>query len=210
MWGDLCELSQIPLICENNIRDFVFYHAILSAPAYIAHSNSPFTEIPPISVKMLLYILVLLILVVLAILVMRYSGTEVILGAGEQRPVLVFTAGGTSTALKQLKSALTTVQTHTPVYNPTKLGDYSNVPIVWTGAPNVGAFLRSHPGVCGGAILWFPNQMPTDTIPESTFVVQELGKQGSDTAWEPHSHHRYYISKNEAPKYIQEILSSIR
>lgn len=170
----------------------------------------PFAEIPPISVKMLLYILVLLILVVLAILVMRYSGTEVILGAGEQRPVLVFTAGGTSTALKQLKSALTTVQTHTPVYNPTKLGDYSNVPIVWTGAPNVGAFLRSHPGVCGGAILWFPNQMPTDTIPESTFVVQELGKQGSDTAWEPHSHHRYYISKNEAPKYIQEILSSIR
>lgn len=161
--------------------------------------------------QMLLYILVILILIVLALLLYSNIGkSSLVLGAGEQRPVLVFTSGGNASSLRQLKSSLASVQTHVPVYNPTKLDNYSNVPIIWTGMIDVGAFQRAHPGVCGGVVLWYPNQMPMDTIPESTFVVQDLSKKGSDGIWEAHSHHRYYISKSDTVKYIQEILSSIR
>lgn len=168
----------------------------------------------PIFEKMV-YILVILILIVLAMLLLRYSGhnldsiERIFLGAAEQRSVLVFT-NGSSAANKQLKSALSTVETHIPVYNPAKLSEYSNVPVIWTGTPDIGTFLRAHPGVCGGAVLWHPSQMPTESIPESTFVVQDLSKQGTDASWEQYSHHRYYVSKAEGAKYIQEILHAIR
>lgn len=161
---------------------------------------------------MWLYILVLLILIVLALILLRngsWSVQNVVLGAAEPRPVLVFTAGG-GPAAKQLKSALQTVQTHLPVYNPTRLGEYSNVPVIWTSSADVGGFQRAHPGVCGGAVLWYPSQVPADTIPESTFVVQDLSKQGTDSIWEACSHHRYYVTKSTAAKHLREILASIR
>lgn len=159
----------------------------------------------------MIYILVFLILLVLALAL--YSRHEhnpsrhVKHGSGEKRPVLIFSNGS---PCKQLRTALSKVQSHEPVYNPTDLGEYSNVPVIWTIPIDVGSFQRAHPGVCGGIILWYPDRPPTDTIPESTFIIQDLGKKDTDAIWELHSHHRYYVPKGSVAKHLQEILRAIR